>query len=603
MKQSYHFLFIFFLVCFTSKLYSQSVLSYVPTNGLVGWSGFNGNAQDGSGNHSTNNGATLTTDRFENLNSTFFFHPSTAINFGNSVGDFGNANHNGKIDDIRIWERTTAVAPPRSLVITTIGQVNGCIGDTISVPVSLQNTGDIAALGLTINYNAANLTFVGAANVNSALGYSRLRGGRFLIKSANFNGQQQVLATWYDLDPVVLNGLLFNMRFVVTASSNLEFDLTIVESDGETWRKCEYADGNDDIIPKTKFVNGGVNALNQPSETTITENLPFGGSLTICGQTLNSSGTYKVVCSGAAVNGCDSIINVNLNVAPAIITNIANISGCVGDTVSVPVIVNNLNNIGVISLALNYNASALTFIGFENAQLAIQSSNLLVNAGVFAGQSQVRLSWFNTNPISLGNSPVTLVNYRFVVNASSILAWDLATPGNCEYADASAKPITGVLFNNGAVTVNSVPVTNLTKIFFYGTTFAFCGQTLNYSGNYSCTLTSSAGCDSIVNLALTQVDGIKIGNQIWQSKNLDVKTFNNGDVIPEAKTVAEWKKAGENSEPAWCYYENNPENGKKYGRLYNHHAVMDSRGLCPTGWHVPSHEEWENLNSYFSQQW
>jgi len=64
MKQSYHFLFILFLVCFTSKLYSQSVPSYVPTNGLVGWWGFNGNAQDdsGNGNHGTINGVTLTND-------------------------------------------------------------------------------------------------------------------------------------------------------------------------------------------------------------------------------------------------------------------------------------------------------------------------------------------------------------------------------------------------------------------------------------------------------------------------------------------------------------------------------------------------------------
>jgi uncharacterized protein (TIGR02145 family) len=75
MKQSYYFLFIFFLVCFTSKLYSQSVPSYVPTNGLVGWWGFNGNAQDGSGNgnHGTVNGATLTTDRFGNQNGAYSF--------------------------------------------------------------------------------------------------------------------------------------------------------------------------------------------------------------------------------------------------------------------------------------------------------------------------------------------------------------------------------------------------------------------------------------------------------------------------------------------------------------------------------------------------
>jgi len=65
MKHFYHFLMILFIFGFTNKLYSQSVPSYVPSNGLVGWWGFNGNAQDGSGNgnHGTVNGATLTTDR------------------------------------------------------------------------------------------------------------------------------------------------------------------------------------------------------------------------------------------------------------------------------------------------------------------------------------------------------------------------------------------------------------------------------------------------------------------------------------------------------------------------------------------------------------
>jgi len=86
MKQSYHFLFILFLVCFTSKLYSQSVPSYVPTNGLVGWWGFNGNAQDGSGNgnHGTVNGATLTTDRFGNQDGAYSFDGQSSIQTLNS---------------------------------------------------------------------------------------------------------------------------------------------------------------------------------------------------------------------------------------------------------------------------------------------------------------------------------------------------------------------------------------------------------------------------------------------------------------------------------------------------------------------------------------
>ncbi|MEY4145228.1 MAG: Internalin-J precursor, partial [Bacteroidota bacterium] len=68
------------LLCLTLTLWSgitlgQSVPSYVPTNGLVGWWGFNGNAQDGSGNgnHGTVNGATLTTDRFGNQNSAYSY--------------------------------------------------------------------------------------------------------------------------------------------------------------------------------------------------------------------------------------------------------------------------------------------------------------------------------------------------------------------------------------------------------------------------------------------------------------------------------------------------------------------------------------------------
>ncbi len=49
----------------TASLWAQ-VPSYVPTNGLVGWWPFNGNANDesGNGNNGTVNGAALTTDRF-----------------------------------------------------------------------------------------------------------------------------------------------------------------------------------------------------------------------------------------------------------------------------------------------------------------------------------------------------------------------------------------------------------------------------------------------------------------------------------------------------------------------------------------------------------
>ena len=91
---------------------------------------------------------------------------------------------------------------------------------------------------------------------------------------------------------------------------------------------------------------------------------------------------------------------------------------------------------------------------------------------------------------------------------------------------------------------------------------------------------------------------VTIGTQTWTTKNLNVATFRNGDLIPEVKTNEEWEAAGENKQPAWCYYENNTANGIKYGKLYNWYAVNDYRGLAPAGWHVPTYEEWQVLSTF-----
>ena len=91
---------------------------------------------------------------------------------------------------------------------------------------------------------------------------------------------------------------------------------------------------------------------------------------------------------------------------------------------------------------------------------------------------------------------------------------------------------------------------------------------------------------------------VTIGTQTWTTLNLNIATFRNGDAIPEAKTDAEWEAAGENKQPAWCYYENDVANGIKYGKLYNWYAVNDTRVIAPSGWHVPTDEEWTVLSTF-----
>ena len=92
-----------------------------------------------------------------------------------------------------------------------------------------------------------------------------------------------------------------------------------------------------------------------------------------------------------------------------------------------------------------------------------------------------------------------------------------------------------------------------------------------------------------------EIKSVLINNQRWMSENLNVDTFRNGDLIPEARTNEEWIKLGEEQKPAWCYFDNDPKNREKYGRLYNWFAVNDPRGLAPIGWHIPTDSEWNTL--------
>lgn len=64
------------ILSITSFVAEAQIPSYVPSNGLVGWWPFNGNANDesGNGNNGTVNGATLTTDRFGNAGKAYSFN-------------------------------------------------------------------------------------------------------------------------------------------------------------------------------------------------------------------------------------------------------------------------------------------------------------------------------------------------------------------------------------------------------------------------------------------------------------------------------------------------------------------------------------------------
>jgi uncharacterized protein (TIGR02145 family) len=118
--------------------------------------------------------------------------------------------------------------------------------------------------------------------------------------------------------------------------------------------------------------------------------------------------------------------------------------------------------------------------------------------------------------------------------------------------------------------------------------FAACGnkQGTKKDGNTSISVPENESQNS------NTVQEIKIVNQTWMVKNLDVDHYRNGDPIPQVKDSATWASL---TTGAWCYHDNDPANDNIFGKLYNWHAVNDPRGLALKGWHIPTDGEWIKL--------
>ena len=101
-------------------------------------------------------------------------------------------------------------------------------------------------------------------------------------------------------------------------------------------------------------------------------------------------------------------------------------------------------------------------------------------------------------------------------------------------------------------------------------------------------------------LTVTDMDGniyqtVTIGSQIWMAENLKTTKFNDGSPIPFVPDSSLW---GSLTSPGFCYYYNNPGVYKAaYGAMYNWYAVNSGK-LAPTGWHVPTKDEWTLLTNY-----
>lgn len=97
--------------------------------------------------------------------------------------------------------------------------------------------------------------------------------------------------------------------------------------------------------------------------------------------------------------------------------------------------------------------------------------------------------------------------------------------------------------------------------------------------------------------SITDIDGntyktVQIGSQCWMAENLKTTTYHNGVPIPKVTNNGDWSNL---TTAAYAWYNNDIEWKDPYGALYNWFTTVDTSGLCPTGWHVPTNDEWTVL--------
>jgi uncharacterized protein (TIGR02145 family) len=125
-------------------------------------------------------------------------------------------------------------------------------------------------------------------------------------------------------------------------------------------------------------------------------------------------------------------------------------------------------------------------------------------------------------------------------------------------------------------------------------------EALNYNPNVT---DDDGSCAYYQDYDGNYYQAILIGEQLWMAEDLKTTHYNNGDPIPTGFTNSEWTNLDDTETGAYAIYNNDPTNAETYGNLYNWYAVSDDRGVCPEGFHMPTDEEWMQLEMYLGMSY
>ena len=398
-------------------------------------------------------------------------------------------------------------------ITTTAGTVSTCPDNEFGIAVSVTNCNNVGAISLALNYNAELVNYAGYQNPNAGLANG-------LTQVNEHDGT--VYFSWIATESQLSIGNAILVEFLFESQSgNTSF--------GWDAQQCEYSNGAGRLFP-TSFVSGSATVYytpyitSQPANKTVDEgsNTTFavqagghglsyqwqestdGGetwadlssgshynnvtsaTMTVVGATLDMDGNrYRCLVGGTCEPDAVSesaLLHVN-PLLPTITTRVDNVASCEEVEFDAEVLATNFQNVGAVSLALNYDTTSLTFLGYENLNSVLADGSLYVNAT----DGTVYVSWMSVSGATIGNG--RMLSLRFVGQPGShALTWNTS---RCEYSNLQGL-VFPTTYQNGTATVYYAPYitnqpVNKTINEGQGTTFSVTagGRALSYQWQVS----------------------------------------------------------------------------------------------------------------------
>ncbi len=396
----------------------------------------------------------------------------------------------------------------------SLGTVTAAAGDTVLVPINVSNFNNVGAISLKISYNSASLTYVGVVNAPTGVNFTDNASGgvvtlgwfdatasspvnisngklvdlKFVFSGTTsnltFNTSQCDIAneTATSLSVTYTNGAVNSSSSTslsipnVTATPGSNISVAVQSQHfnnvGAVSLKISYDTtslvflGIANTINSANFTSSASNGIISLGWFDATGTHPI--SVDTLAKLLDLQFKFKGGTSSLSFNTAQCDISNSTGVS---LTNVnygnGQVSATAGTTpslklgtvtgqanVSVPLTVQSFNNVGAISLKIQYNSTALTFTNVTGAPTGLTAS---ASAGVLT------LSWFDAtgkNPLSLGNG--TLLNINFSYNGGSSNLTFLSS--QCDVADSSGTSFVGVGYTNGAVTGATPPTLTISNV-------------------------------------------------------------------------------------------------------------------------------------------